>query len=140
VKAGDANLEARVGDDVVAFIQIHVGGEPDATTPYVDDFSQVSYYLDYRKEGERGMSKWLRLLYWDNVALDIHLDRILDGPEPTEQNRRLQQPLVLGEGARMWPAVVNRATTPRLYAAKQQALAAMDDCNTLFMEASFEGV
>jgi hypothetical protein len=100
----------------------------------------VSYYLDYRKEGERGMSKWLRLLYWDNVALDIHLDRILDGPEPTERNRRLQQPRVLGEGARMWPAVVNRATTPRLYAAKQQALAAMDDCNTLFMEASFEGV
>ena len=135
VKPGDGNLEARFDNSVVTSIQVHVSGAPDKTTPSVDDFSQVIYDFKYRSE-KGDPSKWLRVIYWDATALEIHLDRIGDAPA-REQQRQL---LTLGEGGRLWPPALTRASTPRLWVAKQQALAAIEEYLLDMILAGFPGV
>jgi hypothetical protein len=107
---------------------------------YVDDFENVVYDIDYRGVPRGSLSKWLQVHYRDGTKIDINIDSIIDksvGPEESEDLKRSGR---IGEGGRIFPAELNSGTTPRLAAAKRQALIVMDDYNALFIMGTFSAV
>jgi hypothetical protein len=104
---------------------------------YVDDFENVVYDVDYRGVPRGSLSKWLQVHYRDGTKIDINIDSIIDksvGPEESEDLKRSGR---IGEGGRIFPSELNSGTTPRLAAAKRQALIVMDDYNALFILGTF---
>jgi hypothetical protein len=116
---GDAYLEARSGQTVVASIQVHVSSNADAAI-YVDDFVGSYYSPDYRHSGGNN-SKWLVLEYKDSVVIDVNIDDIHDTPSTASDGSGR-----IGEGGRRFPASLDKTKTPRLYAAKTRAISVMN--------------
>jgi hypothetical protein len=130
---GDANLEARSGDAVLTSIQINVSSNASGAI-YVDDFAGSYYNVDYRHAGG-DLSKWIVLEYRDSVVIDINIDQISDTPSKPNTGEGL-----IGDGGRRFPARLDPMTTPRLFAAKQRATAAMNANYADFLESARDGV
>jgi hypothetical protein len=106
---------------------------------YVDNFEHTEYDFDYRHVGGN-LSKWLRLTYSDGTALDIHIDTILEMSMSSEAMVESMSQGTVGDGGRIFPAELCPQTTPRLYAAKQSALEAMDEYNVGFITGTMPAV
>jgi len=104
-----------------------------------DAFEEAYYDLDYRSEGGN-LSKWLTLLYSDGTVLDINIDTIADSTSTGIEFRNAIAEGHVGAGGRVFPRVVNRSTTPRLWQAKLAAIDAMEESNLQFMMAAFPAV
>ena len=109
-------------------------------TRYVDVFREAYYDLGYRAEGG-ALSTWLTVEYADGTLIDINIYEIVDadpvaGRTPTEAMRRGY----VGIGNRIFPAVLTRATVPRLWAAKRAAIQVMEQSNFDFMVATVPAV
>jgi len=135
---GDAFLEARKGGAVHASMQIHVAANPVGAI-YVDDFVNSYYDIDYRAEGGN-CSKWLILEYRDSVAIEINLDQIVDVPSNTTPETFQSSPRIVGQGGRLFPMQLNRATAPRLCIAKRAANEIMNEYFVKFIQAAAEAV
>ena len=99
---------------------------------YVDMFQSVYYDLDYRAEGGR-LSEYLTVTYDDGTVLDIHIDSIADESMSSEDGRNAMARGHVGDGGRIFPERMNSRTTPRLAAAKESAIEAMEESNIEFM-------
>jgi hypothetical protein len=103
---------------------------------YVDNFQSVIYDLDYRSVSGN-LSRWLRVIYADSTEIDIN---IFDGfTAETMSGEGVRDALArgrIGDGGRIFPDRLNAQTTPRLWAAKQSALEAMDEYNVQFIMAT----
>jgi hypothetical protein len=131
---GNANLEARSGDTVVASIQILVGTHIDGAV-FVDDFAGSYYDLGYRRVG-KDLSKWIVLEYKDSVLIDINIDSIFDASSSNPGSKDGY----IGEGGRRFPSRMDPSTTPRLCAAKQRAIAVMTKDFADFLEVARDGI
>jgi hypothetical protein len=105
----------------------------------VDQYEEALYDIDYRHEGGN-CSKWLRLKYADGVEVDLYIDRIGDGFIPPDEALQALQQAQAGDGGRMFPKQLNRSTTPRLWAAKQEAIQIMNEYFLDFLKASIPAV
>lgn len=101
---------------------------------YVDCFTAANYDLGHNFDPADGrLSTSLRLTYADGVAVDVDLNQVgEEEPDEATFDRYLNHPR-LGPGQRVFPERMNRRTTPRLWAAKHQALITMDRYNRDFI-------
>ena len=106
---------------------------------YVDRFQAVYYDIGYRSE-KGNLSKWLQVRYDDGSLIDIGIDEIVEGGPAGEAMVQAMRQATIGRGGRIFPTVLNRETTPRLYAARRSALEAMDEYNVQFIKASLPAV
>lgn len=107
---------------------------------YVDRYDEVYYDIDYRPAQPGHLSKWLRVRYPGEALIDINIDEISEVDPPPERMIDAMRRWTLGRGDRIFPAEMNRGTTPRLYAARRSALEAMDEYNVQFMMATVPAV
>ena len=121
---GEPELSLFVDDKPIASMQISVSNTPAADAIYVDRFIAVYYDLGYRRVG-KDVSKFLILKYVDDVVIDLNIDRITDGFIDNDQGARMVAAAVIEDGGKTFPQMLNRTTTPRLFAAKQAAIEAM---------------
>jgi hypothetical protein len=117
--------------------------EPDVLSQpanhYVDAFTEAYYDLDYRSEGGN-LSTWLTLEYSDGTLIDVNIFDLLDeATEPTAVTDLMRQGHV-GIGNRIFPARMNRATVPRLWAARLGAIDVMEQYNFEFILAALPAV
>lgn len=91
---------------------------------YVDAFTSVRYNAGYRSERGR-LSTWLVVVADDGSTIDVSFDAIDDEVLPGMTS--VPSPDYIGEGGRVFPLIMGRTTTPRLWAAKQEALKIMDE-------------
>ncbi len=99
---------------------------------YVDNYSSVIYDLDYRHQ-DGNLSKWLKVNYADGTSIDVWIDDILEeGMDPRVALQMMANGHV-GAGGRIFPERMNPRTTPRLYAAKQEAIRIMEEYNFQFI-------
>lgn len=101
---------------------------------YVDSYHHVLYNAGYRSEAGR-LSTWLVVVDDAGSSIDINFDAIDDNVWPGMAS--LPSPDHLGEGGRVFPFTMGRVTTPRLWAAKQEARKIMDDYNALMILGTF---
>lgn len=101
---------------------------------YVDCFTTAEYDLGRNFDPTDGrLSTSLHVSYADGVTIDVDLNLV--GEEEIDEatfDRYLNHPR-LGPGQRVYPERMNRRTTPRLWAAKHQALITMDRYNQDFI-------
>lgn len=107
---------------------------------YVDRFDEIYYDLDYRPAQQGHLSKWLRVSYGDGTLIDINIDEISEDTLSAEQVFAAMRDATIGRGGRIFPTILNRETTPALYAARRSALEAMDESNLAFMTAAMPAV
>jgi hypothetical protein len=114
IAAGDTVLVAYDSGQPFASMQVSVSGAVAANAAYVDDFQDFAYDPEYNAEnGNR--STTIAVRYYDDVVVPIDINTISDGTMvPDGQTRRS------GAGGRLYPLILNAATTPRLHAAKRQ--------------------
>lgn len=85
--------------------------------PYVDDFSEILYGIDYQHAGG-DPSKWLRVTYADGAKVDIHFyDFDLEGTAVDNCDNITKA--YKGAAGRIFPYELNKALTPRLWAARK---------------------
>jgi hypothetical protein len=99
----------------------------------VDAFVDAIYDLDFGSEQGR-LSKWLTLRYADGPTLHVMLDDI--GDEALDARAVIRDAIDgarVCDGGRVFPRRMNRSTTPRLWAAKREALRIQDDYNAEFI-------
>jgi hypothetical protein len=107
---------------------------------YVDQFISVIYDLNYRSAGGR-LSTYLHLVYRDGTELDIELYNDLVGESvSSEVARDMMANAHVGPGGRIFPEHMNPRTTPRLWAARESAIEAMEESNLHFMMATMPAV
>jgi hypothetical protein len=106
---------------------------------YVDNFAEVIYDLDYRAERGR-LSTWLQARYEDGTVIDINVDDIKAAPVSGSETRDLIAEFSIGAGGRIFPMRMDSATTPRLWAARQGAIAAMEELNHQFIMSAVPAV
>jgi hypothetical protein len=107
---------------------------------YVDKYQEVYYDLDYMPAKPGHLSKWLRVKYTDGALIDLNIDEITESRSVGDALPLAMKAATLGRGGRIFPSVLNRDTTPRLYAARRQALITMDEYNVSFITASMPAV
>jgi hypothetical protein len=132
-----ARPQARVQRQELAAVNPEIAALPWAQN--VDAFEEANCDIDYRSEGGN-LSKWLTLAYADGTILDINVDAIGDSTSSGIELRNALARARVGEGGRVFPAVVNRSTTPRLWEAKRAAIDAMEEFNLAFMMAALPAV
>lgn len=94
---------------------------------YVDFFREASYSPSYRFDPKSGaVSTFLQLRHPDGTRIDVDYREIGDEQPDAETFRRQVKNGRIGEGGRIFPARMNRRTTPRLWEAKQYAIAIID--------------
>lgn len=94
---------------------------------YVDGYEHANYQIDHRSV-KHNLSKWIILTYFDGTVIDVNIDDI--GNEILSPEELIKQyEGHRGAGGRFFPERMNRSTTPRLWAAKQEVLKIMDDYN-----------
>jgi len=128
---------------VSPYPELHRSGQNCGIGPargYVDDYENVVYDIDYRGAPRGSLSKWLQVHYPDGTKIDINIDSIVDKSIGPEESENLKRSGSIGPEGRIFPAELNSGTTPRLAAAKRQALIVMDDYNTLFILGTFSTV
>jgi hypothetical protein len=96
---------------------------------HLDAFKEVTYDLDYRAAGGH-LSTWLTVTYHDGAQIDIALSSIADRDAPYLESWANGY---LGKQGRVFPSDLTRTTAPRLWAAKQEAIAIMEEYNYNFM-------
>jgi Domain of unknown function (DUF4157) len=107
---------------------------------YVDRYQEVYYDLEYRPKKPGHLSEWLRVRYADGTLIDIDINEITEATLSGDDMVRAMANATVGRGDRIFPATMNRETTPRLYAARRSALEAMDEYNVQFITATIPAV
>ncbi|MEW5929496.1 MAG: DUF4157 domain-containing protein [Gemmatimonadota bacterium] len=101
-------------------------------TAYLDAFTEAYYDLDYRAEGGN-LSTWLTLEYTDGTLIDVNIYEFVEmSMAPDEVSAAMRQGYV-GVGGRIFPAQLTPQTAPRLWAAREAAIEAMEQYNLEFM-------
>lgn len=103
---------------------------------HLDAFREAHYDLDYRAVGGN-LSTWLTLVYHDGAEIDLPLDQIEDRDAPYLESWTNGR---LGPMGRVFPQHVTRTTCPRLWGAKQEAIAVMEEYNYNFIVTSLPAV
>ncbi len=98
----------------------------------MDSFAEVHYDVGYRAEPGR-LSLWLRTRYDDGTLIDIKIDDIKAERVSGSETRELIAQSYVGMGGRIFPKRMDSATTPRLWAARQSAIEAMEEFNHEFI-------
>jgi hypothetical protein len=101
---------------------------------YVDNFESVIYDVSYRQVLGKNISKWLRVIYSDGTEIDIHIDEIIGESMAGEDLLEALERGYVGDGGRTFPERMNPYTTPRLWAAKQDAVKEMVEYNVEWMK------
>src|SRR5262249_28869947 len=104
------------------------------TADYVDTFREVKYNLNESPDG-RNLSKTLHVFYENNTQIDIKIDSI--GDEWTVPFSGDDEFFYVGDGGRVFPRRLARATVPNLWEMKRRALIAMSEYNQLLIHMSF---
>ncbi len=107
----------------------------------VDNFKTATYDLSYKPSKQGQLSTTLRLSYEDGTTIDVSLWDISDNIDFAWANAIGQG--YVGPGGRVFPSRLSRNTTPRLWAEKQKAVAAMNAYNEdfeLFVSIGLAGV
>lgn len=107
---------------------------------HIDRYTEVHYDLDYRSVGGN-LSRWLRVVYADGTEIDLNIFE--DFTEVTLHPLAVRDALAqsrIGVGGRIVPDPLNEQTAPRLWAARQSALEAMDEFNLQFILAATPAV
>ncbi len=103
---------------------------------FVDTFTEANYDLDYRAVGGN-LSRILTLTYSDGVQIDIDLftieDRDVDRMDAMANGH-------LGDGGRIFPSDLTRTTVPRLWTARTEAIAIMEEYNYEFIVTALPAV
>jgi guanyl-specific ribonuclease Sa len=89
----------------------------------VDAFTTATYDLTYKPSQPGWLSTTLRVSYADGTTIEISLWDISDNIDTAAVNAIRQS--YVGQGGRVFPSRMSRNTTPRLWAEKRKALAAM---------------
>lgn len=109
---------------------------------YVDAFTEMKYDINYKIPADRSFafSSILQAKYYDGVTVefDIESDFSLASMSPDDA-RDVIAHAKLGRGDRIVPAVLNIATTPRLWLARADALRAQDEEANAFMGMAVKG-
>jgi hypothetical protein len=95
---------------------------------YVDTFVEVHYDLSYRSV-EGNLSTWLQVMYQDGTFIDISIYDIDDTRVNPHDALQMMANGRLGLGGRIFPQHLNSSTTPRLAAAKGEAIRIMEEYN-----------
>ena len=103
---------------------------------YVDAFAEANYDLDYRAV-DGNLSRFLTVTYPDGAQIDIDLFSIEDRDVPMVESMAAGR---LGQQGRIFPRELTRTTVPRLWAARQEAIAIMEQYNYEFMVAALPAV
>jgi hypothetical protein len=94
----------------------------------VDAFESVTYSVGCRNV-RYGLSQWMTVRYSGNTSVDVRIDSIDDAEvSPVDYASLFDHQ---GEGGPVYPKMMDKGTTPRLWAAKQEVIKIMDDWNTL---------
>lgn len=148
---GNAAVQRLLYDRAVGGARLQRNGppsEPTSVNPdvadlpgnlYVDVFESVTYDFDYRSQGGN-LSKWLLVKYPDGTTIDVNIDEIIEMSMSSEAGRDAMANGQVGAGGRIFPMTMNPRTTPRLYAAKQSAIEAMDEYNVQFIMGTMPAV
>lgn len=138
--------DARPGVHAAGFGDVHAAEERDRQTalaaPYgsfLDNFQEARYDLSYGAKGGN-LSTIVRLVYRDGVAIDLDIYQVQDTLPPPDQISAAMRIPYLGDGGRVFPALLNRGTTPRLWEVKQVVLQTMDEYNVEFMTLAVGGI
>ncbi len=99
---------------------------------YVDNFQNVIYDLSYRAEGGN-LSTWLTVVYADGTQIDISVYDLVGESMSSDGMHDLMAGAYVGQGGRIFPQRMNPSTTPRLWAARESAIQAMEEYNYQFM-------
>jgi hypothetical protein len=99
----------------------------------VDEFIEAKYDIN-RSEKKGALSKIVSLEYKDGVTIDLSIDDILDD-DVVPVDPRLPF-FYLGPGNRVFPRVLARATTPRLWQVKREVLIVMSEFAELIINMS----
>lgn len=103
---------------------------------HLDAFKEAHYDLDYRAVGGN-LSTWLTLAYHDGAEIDLALDKIEDRDAPYLESWSNGY---LGTMGRVFPKELTRTTCPKLWSAKKEAIAIMEEYNYNFMLATLPAV
>lgn len=103
---------------------------------HLDAFKEAHYDLDYRAEGGN-LSTWLTLVYHDDAQIDLPLADIEDRDAPYLESWAEGH---VGTMGRVFPKNLTRTTCPKLWGAKQEAIAVMEEYNYEFMLATLPAV
>jgi hypothetical protein len=87
---------------------------------YVDNFAHVVYDPDYRL-AEGSPTNWMQVKYDDGTSIDINVYSFDERASAKDTRDHLANGKV-GDGGRFFPRSLNPYTTPRLWAARQEAL------------------
>lgn len=99
---------------------------------YVDNYATVIYDLDYLHQGGN-LSKWLKVNYADGTSIDVWIDDIIEESMDPRVALQMMANGRVGAGGRIFPERMNSHTTPRLYAAKREAIRIMEEYNFQFI-------
>ncbi|MEH6404995.1 MAG: DUF4157 domain-containing protein, partial [Sneathiella sp.] len=103
---------------------------------YVDAFSEVNYDLGYRTVGGN-LSTWLTVTYPDGAQIDIGTNDIADRNVDMITSMAAGH---LGAQGRIFPREMTRTTVPRLWAARTEAIAIMEEYNYEFIVAALPAI
>lgn len=122
-------------------IDLSVQGQP--WGKYVDQFTECVYDMNYKFPKDRPFpySSILRLKYYDDVTLEIDFETQLEDRKMTSAEAfEAMVKVKMGEAGRIYPPAMTPATTPRLFAARADALAMQEEDANLFMSVAVAGV
>jgi hypothetical protein len=115
ITQGDVELVAYDAGRPFAAMQVHVSGTASTGACYVDNYQDFVYDPNYEAEGEN-RSTIILVRYHDDVVIPIDYRTIYDSRSASDAQRKT----AIGPGGRLFPVLLNAATTPKLYAAKRQ--------------------
>jgi hypothetical protein len=121
--------------------QVAHAAEPSCPAePRLLDFVDLFTHYDYQAGGKGfdpatgRMSTLLVLHYPDGVTLDLDFNEVSENDPDLKMLSEHLHKWRWGPGCRVFPAELNRRTTPRLYAAKRAALAVIEKLNLELIE------
>ncbi|MBL8586969.1 MAG: hypothetical protein JNK46_00430 [Methylobacteriaceae bacterium] len=124
-------------------IEVNLGVRDQPWSKYVDQFTECVYDMNYKFPKDRPFpySSILQLKYADDVTLEIDFeselsDRVTTSAEALDAMAKA----TIGRAGRIFPTALTPRTTPRLFAARADALAMQEEDANLFMSVAVAGV